>query len=136
MSKEVRNIFLMLVGTVVAIVIISLVTEMLNVSIYGIQLQQITKMACEKSLTLFSQESYKQRADEATSLIGGSVNMQDISDANGNIYVSGEFYTGNTVEEIYNSLYSSTSKPDFSEWVEDRESDGNWQSINLSLIHI
>ena len=131
MGKEVRNIFMILVGTVVAIVIISMITELLNISIYGIQLQQITKMACEKSLTLFTQESYKQRTDETTSLIGGSINMPDIADAYGNSYVSGQFYSGDTVEDIYNSLYSADHKPDFSEWVKDRESDGNWQSINL-----
>lgn len=131
MHKGVRSIFVALIGTVVLIVLLSFFTELINISIYGIQVQQISKMACEKSLTLFTQESYKQRTDESTSLLGGSVNMDDIADSNGNLYVSGVFYSGSSVEEIYNSLYSKSVKSDFSDWVQDRKSDGNWRSINL-----
>ena len=133
MDRGVRQIFFALIGTIVLIVLLSGFTELLNISMYGIQLQQLVNMSCEKSLTLFTQESYKQRDDYAGlgTLTGGSINMDDISTSDGATYVSGQFYTGSTVEEIYRSLYDKSVNPDFSEWVAERKSDGNWQSINL-----
>lgn len=130
MDRGVRKIFYALIGTVVLLVLLSGFTELINISLYGIQLQELTNMACEKSLTLFTQESYKQRTEES-SLLGGSVNMDDVAAADGSTYVSGVFYDGTTVEEIYRSLYDKSYKPDFSNWVSERKSDGNWQSINL-----
>ena len=137
MSKGVRTIFVTLVGTMLLIVVLSLFTEIINISLSGIQLQQNVRMACEKSLTLFAQESYKQRTDgfnltaAGTNAIGGSINMADIVNADGTNYISGEFYNGSTVPEIYRDLYDKAYNPDFATWADDPEIRGNWQSVDL-----
>ena len=134
MNKEVSAIFKTLIGTAVLIVVISLFTEIVNISLSGIQLQQTVRLSCEKALTLFAQESYKERTDTnniSGNALGGSVNMPDIKAADGTDYVSGTFYSGNDVETIYKSLYSKDTNPSFSNWVNSTVIKDNWQSVTL-----
>lgn len=134
MHKEVSAIFKTLIGTAVLIVVISLFTEIVNISLSGIQLQQTVKLSCEKALTLFAQESYKERTDTnnaSGNALGGSVNMPNIQTKDGTDYVDGTFYSGSDVQSIYNSLYAKSSNPSFSNWVDSSEIKDNWQSITL-----
>lgn len=124
MSKEVSNIFKILIGTIVLIVVASAITEMVNISMYGIQLQQIVRTSCDKAATLFAQETYKKESDES-GLVGKSCNMPAVVASDGSSYIEGNFYSGETVEEIYNSLYT---KPEFSDWVATYGE--NWKSVS------
>lgn len=137
MSREVKSIFCWLIGTIVVILVASLFTELINVNVYGIQLQQITRMACDKSLELFSQETYKLRDSSditneeyaSKGVNGGSSSVDDILTCDGDSYISGDFYGGMTsVKDIYNSIYRSTN---FERWMKDTGAKGNWYTVNL-----
>lgn len=129
MSREVRNIFIMLIGTIVLIVVSSLFIEMVNVSLSGVRIQSDARLACKKAMSLFTQESYKAR-DSASGDLGGSINPKPIKAADGTEYVSGKFYAGETVEEIYADIYDvSHGNTDFADWA--NKLAGNWQSIDL-----
>lgn len=132
MELTVKGIFKALIGTIVLIVVASMVTEMFNVSLQGIQLQQTARLALKQSATLFAQETYKERLDGIG--VGGSVDMQDVLAADGTIYATGTFYGSGEVEDIYNKLYSKELSPNdgaFAKWVDDVGVQGNWKSINL-----
>ena len=116
MSKGVRNIFLTLIGTVVLIAVISIFVEFINISLNGVMLQQRTKLSCEKALTLFCQESYKQRTSSSGSSYGGSVQIDAVRASDGNVYIPGDFYGSSDVATIYNKLYAQGT--DFGTWVD------------------
>lgn len=126
MSKEVRNIFLILIGTVVIILTSALFIEMVNINTSGMQVQQVAKLSCRQSLTLFAQETYKVRTGENST--GGSINMNNLVDCNGNFYITGNFYGDGNATEIYNSIYNSS---DFTDWVKNVSPYGEWDSISL-----
>lgn len=129
MELTVRKIFTTLIGTIVLIVVMSLVIEMVNISLTGIQLQQTARLGLNQSANLFAQETYKSR-DDGTQR-GGSVDMADILASDGTVYVSGRFYGSGDVAEIYKKLYSKDISDEFSDWVKDVGTVGNWKSINL-----
>lgn len=116
MSKGVRNIFLTLIGTVVLIAAISIFAEFINISLNGVMLQQRTKLSCEKALTLFCQESYKARTSASGAKYGGSLAVDNVRSADGEEYISGDFYGSESVEEIYARLYANGT--DFGTWVD------------------
>lgn len=129
MRDGVKRIFATLIGTIVVIVLSSCIVEIVNISIIAIQLQQTVRFSCDKALTLYSQESYKQRTDSSGTVSGGSIDIRNIPARDGTVYMSGKFYDHDTVPEIYNDLYGSGS--DFPAWVNSVGSTGNWKSINL-----
>lgn len=125
---SVKLIFKTLIGTIVLMVLTSLVIEMLNISTSALQLNQMAKISCRQSAVLFSQETYKQR--DAGSVAGGSVNMDAVKAADGGTYVSGNFYgEGVTPEQIYTKLYTSSA---FKTWLSgEAATKGHWKSLDL-----
>lgn len=140
-NSGVKMIFKVLIGTVVIMVAGALIVEMMNVSLTAIKLQTLTKMACNKALDLFCQETYKQR--DATGAVvgdataGGSIAMIPVVASDGTEYISGDFYNSNaTVAEIYNELYGNgRGKSEFAEWLKGKDSRnktiaGNWKAVD------
>ena len=125
---SVKTIFKVLLGTIVIMVLSSIVIEIMNISITALQLTQISKLACRQSAVLFSQETYKERSDGAVT--GGSTSMSAVTNTDGGLYIDGNFYGyALTAEQIYTNIYSSNS---FKSWVSSAEVlKGNWKSINL-----
>lgn len=118
---SVKTIFKTLIGTIVIIVLGCLITEIFNINITSVRLNNMMKLCANQSAELFSQETYKLNSDNS-----GSANLSNIYDADGNIYVSGQFYDGNTSSEIWHSLYEDI---DFFNFI--TEHDGNWRSIDI-----
>lgn len=128
MSFSVKTIFKALVGTVVIMVVSSLVIEMMNLTVVSLQLTQMSKMACRQSAVLFSQETYKQR--DAGAVAGGTVNLDAVRASDGSTYVEGNFYgVGLNAQQIYTKIYTSA---DFKAWVSGpAATKGHWKSIDL-----
>lgn len=101
---SVKTIFYTLIGTIVVIVTGCMLVELFNISIYSSQIANLAKVSAYQSCALFTQETYK------TDLTAnyGAVASPDILDSEGNLYISGDFYPGDTVEEIYLALYKSS----------------------------
>lgn len=125
---SVKGIFKTLIGTVVLMVVVSLVIEIINLTTVSLQLTQMSKIACKQSAVLFSQETYKERDDGAVT--GGTVNLDDVRTIDGGTYVEGNFYgIGLTAQEIYEKIYTSN---EFKNWVEGpAAAKGHWKSIEL-----
>lgn len=115
MTKGVKSIFMALIGTIALIVCSSFIVELVNVSLNGIQIQQMTKLTCNKALTLFSQESYKSRGT------GGTRTIDDVISENGAEYVTGDFYDGSSSSDasvVYQQLYGSGDPyKKFAQWM-------------------
>lgn len=122
----VKTIFKVLIGTIVVIVLSSIIIEMYNLSIVAFQIHQITRIAGRQSCELFAQETYKQYSGN-----GGAVNVRDVTDENGNVYIEGRFYDGVDPVDIYNNLYRNNA--DFKKWIEKNEAvkKGNWYNLKL-----
>ena len=129
MSKEVRSIFIILIGTVVVIVLSAFLTEIINVSLNSIKLQSDVKLACNKALTLFAQESYKPRSTGGT-VYSYTINQEKVKNCEGGDYVTGVFYEGidssmdadTVVSTIYNNLYLNNDN--FRNWYNSSASNG------------
>ncbi|MBR1454028.1 MAG: hypothetical protein IJ593_05235 [Lachnospiraceae bacterium] len=123
MTKNVKTIFLVLIGTAILIVVSSLLIEMINISLYSVQLQSQTKLACDKALELFSQESYKDRGND-----GGTVKLHDVYTSDGSTYIDGRIYGLYTdTATIYNKLYRDSSE--FQAWLDDFAD--NWTNVRI-----
>lgn len=122
----VKTIFKVLIGTVVVIVASSFLIEMYNLSVVAFQIHQITRMAGRQSCELFAQETYKQYSGA-----GGAVNIKDIRDEKGNVYIEGKFYNGKNANDIYNNLYKSSTN--FKKWIQYDQAvkKGNWYNLKL-----
>lgn len=105
---SVKTIFKVLISVPVIMVVSALVIEMFNINIVAVQLKQMNKMAANQACTLFTQEVYKTDTDSG----GGTANMEDIVDCDGNEYISGKFYelyNGEVnAEEVYKYLFVIT----------------------------
>lgn len=104
---SVKKIFLTIIGTISLMVVSFILIEVFNISIVSTQLSNLTKTAAYQTCTLFTQETYKLRGQ------GGAANMSDINDVNGTFYISGKFYNGNTVEQIWRNLYVDVGNTKF-----------------------
>ena len=125
MNLSVKTIFIVLIGTLVAIVVFSAAIEMVNVTISSFQMTQTAKLAARQAAILFSQETYKQSSD------GGSINVDAVKDESGAVYVSGDFYPNMSPEQIYEKLYGPSAS-DFRNWLgSSAVSSGKWKSIDL-----
>jgi len=124
----VKTIFKVLIGTVVIIVVSSLLIEIYNISTTGLQINQISKMAGRQACDLFSQETYKIYDESGNA--GGIIDMGNIIDMYGSIYIEGKFYTSNDPETIYQDLYYSS---DFKDWLssEPAVQKGDWYNLKL-----
>ncbi len=128
---SVKGIFKALIGTVLIIVVSSLIIEMINLTISALELTQISRIACRQAAVLFSQETYKDRGGS------GTISMANSLTENGSLYVSGEFYKelGSSPESIYKSLYTKTA---FTDWLDSTPSNHSskkmieyWNNIRL-----
>lgn len=104
---EVKTIFKVLIGTIVAMVMGSLIVEIFNVSIASMQIKQLTKIAARNACVLFTQETYKKQGS------GGTVSASNIYRPDGVMYCSGSFYkVGSNLNpderQIWQSLYMNS----------------------------
>lgn len=107
---SVKTIFKTLIGTVAAIVIISMCIELFNVNVSGLQIKTVCNMAAKQSAELFTQETYKGEGDIYSYTEAKSSNMKDIKAADGTTYISGNFYgSSKTVSAIWNNLYGASN---------------------------
>lgn len=126
---SVKGIFKVLVGTVLLIVVSSLIIEMVNITISSLQLTQLSRIACRQAAVLFSQETYKPRDGNKT----GTTAMPDVKNADDTRYISGQFYNGGSPEQIYRNLYSSK----LADWIRRTPSNKNtqfkdyWHNVSL-----
>ena len=101
---SVKSIFKTLVGTIFLMVTISVFVEFFNVSISGMQLRQMTKMAARQACILFTQETYKTDSSRTQ----GAALVSNVVAPDGTLYISGDFYGGRTsMRAIWNSIYLS-----------------------------
>lgn len=103
---SVKTIFKVLIGTIVCIVVSSLLIEVFNVSVSSMHIKQTCKIAAQQSADLFTQETYKELTDDDSKLAGTTA-VDNINDKDGNLYISGNFYEdlGTTPEDIWDKLY-------------------------------
>lgn len=107
---SVKTIFKTLIGTIAAIVIISMCIELFNVNVSGLQIKTVCNMAAKQSAELFTQETYKGEGDIYSYTEAKSSNMKDIKAADGTTYISGNFYgSSKTVSAIWNNLYGASN---------------------------
>ena len=92
MNDGVKLIFKVLLGTIIGIFLLCAITEFVNIELKGIMLQNEIKLACDKALTLFSQESYKPRGGSGDETRWNTVIQPDVVNHDGGTYVSGDFY--------------------------------------------
>lgn len=104
---SVKTIFKTLIGTIVLMVVTSMIIELFNVNITGVQIRQMTKMAANQACILFTQETYKTDGTQ------GSVNMANIIAQDGGTYIYGNFYPSNNAEIVWNTIYGSTNFQNF-----------------------
>ncbi|MEM4385687.1 MAG: hypothetical protein QXD03_03975 [Candidatus Anstonellales archaeon] len=132
----VKTIVKSLVGTIFLIIIISIIIEIYNINIIGMQINQLSLLSARQACNLFIQESYKPRGGEVDSSVteddgvaGGASSMYKIVDRNGDEYVSGDFYGENTCYGIYNKIFTSS---DFNNWLNSSEiKKGSWFVLDL-----
>ena len=105
---SVKTIFRVLLGTIVTMVMISVLVEFFNIHITGAQLRQMTKMSANQACALFTQETYKTKTGQ------GATRVSDVYAADGNVYISGNFYNGMTsASAIWDSIFDKSSFKDF-----------------------
>lgn len=94
---SVKTIFKVLIGTIFIIVASSLLIELFNVTVTGLQIKEASKMAAKQSCVLFTQESYKTNGNK----------LNDVLDKDGNIYITGMFYnSGLDAAGIWREVYA------------------------------
>lgn len=121
---SVQTIFKVLIGTIVAMFVVSITLEMFNVHTTSLQLQSISKMSARQACVFFEQETYK-RSDFH------DINTDDLYTADGTLAVQGTFYRGGSPEGIYNNLYGTGSQFLSATGPVKRQLLGNWESLDL-----
>ena len=117
MSKFVSSIFKTLIGTVVVIVLSSLLVELYNIQVTTLNLRTLSKIAAQQSCDLFAQETYKTRST------GGTVDMSNISYGAGYtddgqyhagwVYFNESMYPSVNAESNWRALYTKSEYKDF-----------------------
>lgn len=99
---DLKTLLKALMYPMLAIIIIGITIEFVNVNINSIFVKQIITKTIQLSADYFNQETYKT----------DSVNSGDMSSLIGEdgAEVSGQFYVGTTPEEVYNSLYRNSGE--------------------------
>lgn len=103
----VKTIFKALLGTIVVIVVSSFLIELFNISVTGMQIRQMTKMAARQACVLFTQETYKTGDGK------GAVNLPNITASDGTEYVTGNFYGSTNPSAIWYRIYGLQDFVDF-----------------------
>lgn len=131
----VKSIFKTLIGTILVIVVSSLLIEMFNLSVVSMQISMISKMAIKQSCELLSQETYRNGSGS------GAIAMNDVVDKNGNSYISGDFYNVGLspasvyyADTVWNKIYNSANFLSFSAGgeYETQDSEHNIVKVNVS----
>lgn len=104
---SVKSIFKILLGTIVIMISTSLFMELFNVSISGMQVKQMTRMAAKQACVLFTQETYK------TDGKNGASKVTDIYADDGTFYLTGNFYGTTDAQTIWNNIYTNREFLDF-----------------------
>lgn len=102
----VRKIFKILIGTILGIVMVSLIIEFINISLVSTRITLLTQMAVKQSCVMFGQETYKREDAQV-------VNMNSLVGLDGTT-VSGRFYTYDNADRIYSDLYETST---FKSWL-------------------
>ena len=128
--SDVKYIFRWLIGTIVFIVVSSLIIEVFNVSIVSVQINNLAKESAYQACTLFCQETYKDASTHAANggTIGGTLSLQNVVYGednlgqgmtnsgsaiyyitNKNVYVSGDFYktSDRTQYQVWDDIFLS-----------------------------
>lgn len=120
---SVKGIFKTLIGTIVIMIVTTLIIEIFNINTTGMQIRQLTKMAARQSCVLFSQETYKEQSSTYSN------RLPDVVDNTGGQYISGNLYGDQDAETTYRNLYSSGT---FEAWCNSTAvTKGNWQNVKL-----
>lgn len=127
---SVKTIFKALLGTVIIIVVSSVIIELFNVMIYSTRIASLSKIAANQSAELFSQESYKHESGSRTSNLSNIKYSAGVSD-DGNIYGSGTYVSGKIYDNldtfsIWLDLYTSDPYKDFV-----NDYGNNWYSLKI-----
>jgi hypothetical protein len=117
---SVKSIFKILLGTVVGIVLSMALIEVFNLMITSMQINKLAKTAAYQACAMFTQESF-----QADGRFKGTVD--DIKDAKGAVYCSGNFYrslgvnSSSTYATVYDKLFrsGSTLNSQFSDFISD-----------------
>lgn len=126
MGDTIKLIFRTLIGTVFAIVIISLAIEMFNISVTSFKLMSACNMSASQAMDLFAQETYREIGSG-----GGTVNLSNIKDIDGNNFISGNVYGTDDASQVYAKLYG-VSNSSFKK-IADLS---NGKSVSLTATHI
>ena len=114
MSSSVKTVFKTIISTIFLMVAIPLIVETYNMNISGMQLKRLTKMAAYNACVLVNQETYYSKGTDAKSG-SGAVKMDSIRNIDtGMQYLTGNFYNGNTTEDIWNNIYTTRAFKNFS----------------------
>lgn len=110
-SKGVTTIFKILVGTIVVVVLTSVLVEFFNITLTSTFVRGIITKSIEKSCDFFAQETYI-RDEGGTSVDKTVYNIvEPIKFKDGSVAVSADFFgTASTQEEIYSKLYGKSSE--------------------------
>lgn len=113
---SVKTIFKTLIGTIVVIVISSMIIELFNINVTSAMLNQETRLAVKQSCVLFTQETYRNAGTNDVYTSAGSVNQSPIytdtheeyshyfTNGGTEIYMN-KFYVGSSEDAIWKSLY-------------------------------
>lgn len=117
-----KTIFKILLATIIASVLGSLIVEVININTTGYQINNITRVCVQQACDFYGQETYKRDINSIS-------NLEDIIGTSGSVAVSGEIYGSNNAQQIYDSLY--TNKDDFRFWAVNYI--GLWKNLDYLL---
>ena len=113
--SDVKYIFRVLLGTIVTIVVTSLLVEIFNVSITSVQINNLAKESAYQACALFTQETYLGKTGNGynkSNNIGGVLNIDDVVgvDASGKEfkYIDSDLFGKNKkAEDIWKNIVKS-----------------------------
>ena len=116
----VKTVFKWIIGTAAAIVFLSIMMEVYNISITGFEILRLVHLSTRKACDLYCMETYKREDIK-------NINLPDVIDSEGNVAVSGNFYGDKSTEEIYNEFYKNNEE--FKNWA--LENNNYWKNLRL-----
>ena len=119
---SVKGIFKTLVGTVVVMVLISLIGEYINIATNSALMKGIMMRSINKACDYFAQETYKEGA--MGDVVG---NMPDLRGRGGTIAGIGNFFIGTSADAVYDSLYRNSSE--FNRFMANNP--GEWRNLDM-----
>jgi hypothetical protein len=107
---SVKTIFKVLITSIFLMVAIPLAIEIVNILTVGMQVKQMTKVAANQALALYSQETYRISGGASATGTALAARLTDMKDGSGSTYITKNFYGYGSSSEysIYNSLYANS----------------------------